>query len=160
MAWWTHILFAQREKDSSSRRKGGFFNTGYSKFKKYIKKKSIDILYILFSIFTYLYLAVSVFTFFFHTFVPDSLPFAIEALSDPYLGALGIYIVIHGIEKKRRKTKSKGQLFVPLWTLFFIIASVFLYFVPDQTLDTLYKTVVTNAFAAIILRVGMLLRYL
>jgi len=160
MAWWTHILFAKKETIPSSKKKRGVFITGYTRLKKHIQKNFVDILYVIFSIFTYLYLVLSVVTFFFHTFVPHSLPFAIEALSDPYLGALGVYIVIHGIEKKRRKTKSKGQLFVSLWALFFVVASVFLYFVPDSTVENLYKTIVTNAFAAVILRVGMLIRYL
>lgn len=159
MAWWTHILFMKKEKMSSSKKRGGVFITGYKGLKKYIRKKSIDILYVIFSIFTYLYLALSVIAFFFHTFVPDSLPFIIEALSDPYLGALGLYIVMHGLYRKK-KSRSHGQLFVPLWALFFLFASAFIYFVPDHTLETLYKTVVTNAFAALILRVGMILRYL
>ncbi|MBI4114851.1 MAG: hypothetical protein HY445_03350 [Candidatus Niyogibacteria bacterium] len=161
MAWWTHILFINGN-NSSRRKRGGILNATYSIAQSYLKARVIDILYVAFAIFTYLYIFLSAISFFFHDKTPSAILFLIEALSDPYLGALGLYIVIRDIERRRKtknkKKKSKSELFVPLWVFFLVCASLFLFFVPNEVLHGLYKIIVTNAVAAVIMRIGIMLR--
>lgn len=165
MAWWTNMLFfgwekPEEENKGTTQKEESIFALFRRALKDYIYKHFVTLLYYLLSILTYLYLGLSIITFFFHRYVPKSFPYIIDALSEPYLGALGIYVVIKEIERRREKKLQKhwGELFTITWLIFFITATFFAYFSEEYRLGTVYKTVVTNALAAIIIRIGTLIR--
>jgi len=129
-------------------------------FRQYLYDHFIDILYFILSIFTYLYLAVSVATFFFEKYVPRAFPDIIDILSEPYLGALGVYVVVKEIERRRGRLikKRRGELFAVAWFFFLVVATLLTYFSAEYHFTSVYKTVVTNALAALIIRLGTLVR--
>lgn len=165
MAWWTHILFFGRntleeENKSTTQKEETIFAVFRRAVKELIYENFLTFLYYLLSFFTYLYLGLSIITFFLPRQVPQSFPYVIDTLSEPYLGALGIYVVVKELERRRGKDSQKhwGEYFTATWFLFFIAATILTYFSENYELGGLYKTVVTNALAAIIIRIGTLIR--
>ncbi|PIR70027.1 MAG: hypothetical protein COU46_03645 [Candidatus Niyogibacteria bacterium CG10_big_fil_rev_8_21_14_0_10_42_19] len=158
MAWWTHIVLRNTANLKLFKEEASLVDA-YGALKEYLKERLVDILYVLFSIFTYFYLAITIATFFFNESVPPSFPFLVETLADPYLGALGVYLVIKEVERRRLKTiRLRREFFVSIWVAFLITASILSYFEEGTFFNEIYKIVVTNAFAAIIIRVGMFIR--
>lgn len=165
MAWWTHILFFGRntlgeENKGTTQKEEAIFAVFRRAVKEYIYDNFLTLLYYLLSVFTYLYLGLSIITFFLPRQVPKSFPYVIDTLSEPYLGALGVYVVIKELERRRGKDsrKHRGEYFTATWFIFFLSATILTYFSESYELGGLYKTVVTNALAAIIIRIGTLIR--
>lgn len=162
MAWWTHLLFFRRypENNIVEPKEENLFAGFRRAFRRHLYDNFVDVLYFLLSVFTYLYLGFSIITFFFQKQVPKSFPYIIDTLSEPYLGALGIYVVVKEIERRRGREIRKhwGELLATIWFLFFVAATILTYFSEQYQLGGVYKTVVTNALAAIIIRIGTLLR--
>ena len=166
MAWWTHLLFFEKELGDQ---KGPKLEPGERRFslgfirralREYVRQNYIDLLYLVLSLFTYVYLGLSVVTFFFETHVPRIFPNIIEVLSEPYLGVLGIYVVVKEIERRRGHLKRRtwGELFATIWFIFFLTATAFTFFSESYQTSHIYKTVVTNALAAVIIRLGTIIR--
>jgi hypothetical protein len=164
MAWWTHLLFFERnlEEHKSSPAPQERFSLSYlgHVLREHLHENYIDFLYLILSLLTYIYLTLSIVTFFFEDRVPQNLPYAIETLSEPYLGILGIYVVVKEIERRRGHIKQRtwGELFAIVWFLFFITASILTFFSDHYQVNAIYKTVVTNALAAVIIRIGTIIR--
>lgn len=161
MAWWNDILLTRDYLG----------NYGYSEAKKpsavfsravldYFHEHFTDVVYRFFNTFIYSYLTLSVVTFFFSEHVPPAFSFIIEALSEPYLGAVGVYLLLREVGRRRTKEGTKPKdYFILFWFIFFVGATVFTYYVPSTPLvSELYKIVVTNSFAAIILRISVLIK--
>ena len=163
MAWWTHLLFfgsyspGDKDFDYQEENRFAIFRRV---FKQYIYDHFVDLLYVSLGVFTYIYLLLSIVAFFFYSSVPRSLPHIIDTLSEPYLGSLGIYVVVKEIERRRGKVKKRrfGDLFAVVWFIFFLSATALTYFSEEYGLNEIYKTVVTNSLAALIIRIGTLLR--
>lgn len=163
MAWWTHLLFFGHNLEDHKlppAREQLSFSYFSRVLQDYFRQNLIDLLYLILSIFTYVYLALSILTFFFEKSVPLFLPDTIEILSEPYLGVLGVYVVVKEIERRRGYIKQRtwGELFAIIWFLFFVTASFLTFFSEDYHANAIYKTVVTNALAAMIIRLGMIIR--
>jgi len=163
MAWWNHLLFTdspsviQKEANLQEELPLGLFRRA---IRQYLYENFIDILYIALFTFTYLYLGLAIVTFFFEARVPHIFPNIIETLSEPYLGALGIYVIVKEIERRRGKMVQRlwGELFAVVWFFFFVTASILILFSNQYHVSMIYKNVVTNALAAIIIRLSVLLR--
>lgn len=164
MAWWTELLFfrggIQYDIEDFTIQEENFGARVRRLLHEYLKENFVDILYYLLSIFTYLYLAATILVFFFEHNLPRSIPFIVDTLSEPYLGALGVYVVVKEIERRRgRQIKRRwGELFAHIWILFLITASSTVYFSENYHLSPLYQTVVTNALAALIIRIGTIIK--
>lgn len=128
--------------------------------KEYLYNNFVDILYILFGIVTYCYLALTVTAFFFERQVPRIVPQLVDLFSEPYLGVLGIYVVVREIERRRGKhVKNRwGDLFAAVWFIFLVVATVLTYVSESYHVTGVFKAVVTNALAALIIRIGTMLR--
>ena len=164
MAWWTHLIFfgarLENQLNEQEKEEGNIFIVFGRVLKNYFYEKLTEILYFLLATITYLYLALSIVTFFFDKYVPQIFPFIISTLSEPYLGVLGVYVVVKEINKRRGKMAPKhwGELFVGLWFMFFITATLLTIFSEHYYTNAIYKTIVTNSLAALIIRIGTLLR--
>jgi len=162
MAWWTHILFSKDILDryEEPKKEESIFAVFRGALREYIYENFIDILYFILSIFTYFYLGLSVIAFFFQKTVPPILPYIIDTLSEPYLGALGIYVILKEIERRRGRflKMRQGEVFAIFWFCFLVAATLLTYFSPYYHLNIVYKTVVTNSLAALIIRIGTMLR--
>ena len=164
MTWWTHIAFPGSNPENHTtplfREK---FSSGllYRAIRQYVYDNFVDILYVFLRIFTYLYLIISVVTFFFPAHVPHSFVYIVDALSEPYLGALGIYVIVKQLERRRKPNAPRSGIeFLPIfWLIFLAISSAAIFYSDNYHVGELYQTVVTNALAVMIIRIGTILRY-
>lgn len=108
---------------------------------------------------TYAYLAAGVAAFFFQGLFPRAFPSLVEAFSEPYLGALGVYIVVNEIRRRRGKKVHPhfSSIFAGVWLAFLVTASFFVYFSEAYHFDEAYRVVMANSFAAFIIRLGAIL---
>ena len=164
MAWWTELLFfrggIQFHNDDWLIPEENFTAKVRRVFHEYLKENFVDFLYYILSIFTYFYLAAVILVFFFENRFPPVIPYVVDALSEPYLGALGVYVVVKEIERRRgRQIRRRwGEFFAHIWILFLIAATSTVYFSEYYHLTPLYQTVVTNALAALIIRIGTIIK--
>lgn len=163
MAWWTHLLFLGTYLDRRAdeiKKEEPLFSIFRRVVKDYLYEHLLEILYLGLGIITYVYLVLSIITFFFESDLPQSFSNIIEIFSEPYLGVLGIYVVVKEIERRRGRPIQKrwGDLFAVVWFVFLVSATLLTYFSEYYHVDALYKTVVTNAMAALIIRIGTILR--
>ena len=125
MAWWTNILFFKKYLGGAEEvtQEGPIFSVFRRAIRHHIRENLLDILYYVLAIFTYLYLALAIATFFFTERVPAAFPHIVDILSEPYLGALGIYVVVKEMEKRRGRPflKHWGELFAFIWFAFLIV---------------------------------------
>lgn len=131
-----------------------------NKIGQYFHDHLVDTLYYTLGVFTYVYFTLSAITFFFRANVPNSFPYIVDILSNPYLGALGMYVIAKEIVRRRNTALRRrwGEIFATLWLLLFITASLATYFLDYYRLDEVYKIVATNSLAAIIIRIGTFIR--
>lgn len=164
MAWWTELLFfrggIQFHNDDFAPIEENFTEKVRGLLHEYLKENFVDLLYYVLSIFTYFYLAAVILVFFFEYSFPPAFPYIVDTLSEPYLGALGVYVVVKEIERRRgRQIRRRwGELFAHIWIIFLICASLAVYFSEYYHLSPLYQTVVTNALAALIIRIGTIIK--
>lgn len=121
-----------------------------------LKKEAVDWLYIILWVFTYLYLGALAIFFFANLKVTVPVLFVfLDALQEPYLGALGVYVVLKEIRKRRHSHPSRylGEFFVIFWVLLLAISTVAV-FIGAYTFDAAYKIIFTNSLAALIIFIG------
>lgn len=162
MTWWTHLLFFRKdlgEQNKEEPEKDNFFAYLSRALKSYLREYAIDILYVFLTIGTYVYYVFSIITFFFEKSLPNLFPQIVETLSEPYLGVLGVYVVVKEVERRKGKItkRSWGDLFATFWFFFLVAATLSTYLGYNET-NEIYKTVVTNALAAMIIRIGVIVR--
>ena len=125
-----------------------------------LNKEAIDWLYFWLGSFTNIYL----FTLavFFFTQVAGEwkvLSGFLEALQEPYLGAVGIYVVLKEIRKRRYglTSRHRGEIFVFLWSLLLFISSIFVAFSSLYDFDGIYKLIITNSIATMLVYIAGLI---
>ena len=125
-----------------------------------LRREAVDWLYKILGAFTYLYLtALSIF--FFGSF-SERLSWVfvfIDALQEPYLGALGIYVILKEVRKRRRDYPSlyRGELFVILWVIILAVATLTVVVSPIHKFDEVYKVIFTSSLAAVVIYIGGLI---
>ena len=168
MTWWTHILFGDYPENHNARLFKDEISFGVLShvFRQYVYDHGIKILHFFLRVLIYCYLGIAVFAFFAPHYAPHSLLYIVDAFSEPYLGALGVYIVVKEIKRRRtlrgdatRPSRPNFELYPLLWFLFLVTSTIAIYYSEHYVAGTLYQTVVTDAFAVMIIRIGTLLRY-
>lgn len=159
MAWWTEILFLKNRYLTEDKELGAFSAFKHA-VREYFYEKFVDGLHILLAIFTYGYIGAAVIAFFFQESAPAAFPYIVEVLADPYLGALGIYLIVKEIEIRRGNVKRRrGEFFALAWFIFLLISTASVYFFEKYDPENeVYKTIVTDSAAAILIRIGRFLR--
>ena len=114
-----------------------------------VSNKALDWLFLALATFTYIYFFAIAALFFTRRggyFLV--LTRALSALSQPYLGSVGVYTILKEIRKRKFGEPSKhwGQLFVFLWTALLAASSVLVIF---------SKTYIFDEVAGLILAVGL-----
>ena len=90
-----------------------------------LRREAVDWIYYFLGVSTYLYLTLLAVLFFGQMVEQWSkLLLVLDGFQNPYLGALGVYVVLKEVRKRGRKYPSKyfGELFVILW--FSLLAAV------------------------------------
>lgn len=125
-----------------------------------LKREAVDWLFILLGAFTYIYLALLAVLFFgkFSSSFPKL--FAIlDSLQEPYLGALGVYVILKEVRKRRRVYPSRywGELFIILWMAFGAVATVLVLLSSAYDFDSLYGMILTNMLVVALIYIGGLI---
>lgn len=153
MSWW--LLIAEYLR-SPERRDGGKFN-----LKKILigvlAESAVDFLYYIIGLFTTIYFLSAVYLFFFENSGYHELFVRVfDALSEPYLGSVGIYVILKEIRKRNLKTKSRhfGEYFVLAWTLLLLTAGAFIFHTEVFVFDDLMASILTISMALIVIYTG------
>lgn len=162
MAWWTDIIFFRsrlEEKDARGQNEGGPFAALVRVVRRALYDNLIDAVHLGLLCVTYAYLVANIAAFFFQRFLPHPFVSLVETFSEPYLGALGIYIVVNEIRRRRGKNVHSyfTNIFVGAWLFFLIVSSLLVYFSEMYYFNAAYRIVVANSFAAFIIRLGTVL---
>lgn len=135
---------------------------GIKKAVRFGHRHSFNIIYSIFNFLTHSYLAIIIFSFFFQKYVPGNIIQLIDSLSDPYLGILGIYLVLKEVKIRTGATtphRFMKEAFVMSWIILLMISSLLTLTSQTYHVDGVYKLIVTNSLASIIIRIGTLFRY-
>ena len=121
-------------------------------------RSAIDRLYLFLSIFTDVYLIAIVLEFFWNEHrAHPTFELLLDALSQPYLGALAVYVVLKEVRKRRTgETFSlhHGERYVVLWLLLFVATTVAVVTAERYAFDVAYGLIIGNSFAALMIYLG------
>ncbi len=161
MAWWIDILFLKKHFEGTQRKENGesIFVSLMRAVRRVLYDNFVDTLHHVLVVATYAYLLTNIVVFFFQQSLPSVASWLLAAFSEPYLGALGIYIVVNEIRRRRgRKVYMRlGSVATIIWFALLVTSSLLVYFGDTYHLNTVYRTTVTNSFAAFIIRIGTVL---
>ena len=151
MGWWSVITEFLRKSQSlpePDKRTLG------DKVRAAVAGQIIDWLYFVLAVFTYFYIFAAAFLFFTrrggYFLVLTRL---LDALSEPYLGSVGIYVILKEIRKRRFGEQSKhwGEFFVFLWISLLVIAVPFIIFSESYVFDEVAGLIVTMGLGVFVI---------
>lgn len=124
-----------------------------------LRREATDWLFILLSVFTYIYL-LALAVVFFGRFSDELVKifFLLDTLQDPYLGALGVYVILKEIRQRRLNHPSRyfGELFVVLWVVLGAAASFAVLLLPRYVLNDAYGLILVNSAVVLLIYLGSL----
>ncbi len=122
-----------------------------------ISPKTLDHLHNWLRLFTTLYLFAITLEFFslIHVEYPV-LENILDALSEPYLATLGVYVVLKEIQKRKEGRLSiyHGERFVWTWLTLLFLTTVSVLFTDAYRFDTSYRLIVSNSMASLMIYIG------
>lgn len=124
------------------------------------RHRAIDTLYFIIGAFTHFYGAVLAFLFLFRAALSwPLLVGALDALQEPYLGGLGVYVILKEIRKRHHHESSKhyGEFFVAMWFILLAASTLMVFFSSQYHFDEIYKLIITNSLATLIIYIGGLI---
>ena len=84
----------------------------------------------------------------------------LDTFSEPYLGALAVYVVLKEIHKRRgtRLSRHRGEWFVAAWLTLLIITTVLVAATAFYPFDLVYRLVIANSLTALMIYFGARIR--
>lgn len=122
-----------------------------------LRREATDWLYYLLGASTYIYLALLAVMFF--GGLASQWPriwLVADGLQNPYLGILGLYVILKEVRKSRRKYPSKywGELFVVLWFVLLAVVTVVIGVSPRYSFDEVYNLILNNSLVVGLIYLG------
>ena len=125
------------------------------------RESTLGLLYRVLGIFTHCYGATLTILFFTRVeYLWPALVRFLEALQEPYLAGLGVYVVLKEIRKYRtggKKGRRHGEYFVLLWVVLLGISTLAVIFSPQYHLDVIYRLILANGLATLVIFIGGLI---
>ena len=124
---------------------------------KALFQEMLDVLFFFLGIFTYFYLFSLSWLYFGRSWDEYKvLAFFVNALSEPYLGAVAMYTILKEYRKKsgRLEHLHKGEFFVICWAIFLVLALLLTIFSDQYVLGTPLKVIMTNGVAVVLIYIG------
>ena len=154
MSWWHNTTeYLRRSKSETPQESPDIkFNVTGA-----VVESVIDFLFYILGAFTYIYFFGSVYLFFFRGGAHyELLAKLTDAFTEPYLGAVGIYVILKEIRKSRFQLPSqhRGEIFVFLWLLFLFVASALVLFSPSFHFDERMSRIITVSLALLVIYIG------
>lgn len=122
-----------------------------------LRHRAVDWLYFWLGLSTHLYGATATVLFFARAGSEwPVLAGLLGAFQEPYLGGLGVYVVLKEIEKRRRGSPSRhyGEYFVIAWMGLLFVSTMFVLFFAEYHFDAVYKVIITNSLATLVIYIG------
>lgn len=154
MSWWLNIIEHLKSSENNSA------NSNFSvkkTFNRALAESAVDLLYYIVGFFTFIYFWVAVYLFFNGGGIYYDIAVRIfGSLSEPYLGSVGIYVILKEIRKQNSKTKNKhfGEYFVYSWLVLFLAALGFIWLSPNYHFDHLMGAITTITLASLVIYTG------
>lgn len=154
MSWWLNIIEYLRNPENG----GGNNGLNLRKIITHaIAESAVDLLYYALGFFTSLYYLVAIYLFFFESGVYHEIFGRIfDALVEPYLGSVGIYVILKEVRKRQLKTTSRhfGEFFVFSWLTLFLLSLVLMWFSPGFKFDDMAGSIMTITLALTVIYMG------
>ena len=157
MAWWGSIVELSNTPDAPQI---GGPKTLNERVRQIIMAHVLDWLYVVLAVFTHAYFLAIVYLFFFHggsyRFLTVRLA---EAFSEPYLGALGVYVLLKEIRKRKVQPASRhyGEIFVAFWQVLLVISVAVVWVVPGYYFDDVAQLIVADSLAVLVIYMASLI---
>ncbi|MBI2640566.1 MAG: hypothetical protein HYW91_01610 [Candidatus Sungbacteria bacterium] len=122
-----------------------------------LRHRAVDWLYFWLGLSTHLYGATATVLFFLRAGSEwPVLAGLLDAFQEPYLGGLAVYVILKEIEKRRhgRTSQHYGEYFVIAWMGLLFVSTIFILFFAEYHFDAVYKLIITNSLAAVIIYIG------
>lgn len=148
VVWWQSIA----ELVSSDKEQVRVPETFSERLRQVVIVHALDWFYGLLFIFTHFYFLAIAFLFFSsrggYYFLTTQL---MEALSEPYLGALGVYVLLKELRKRKIQPTSRhyGEIFVAAWQVLLVVAIGCIVLFSRYHFDDIARLVITNALAVL-----------
>lgn len=150
MPWWHLVSDYLREDKLNGKKNGSRFVPWTSHLKEALFQEAVDFTYFFLGIFTYFYIITLALLYFAGTWQEwHTLSFFIDAMSEPYLGAVGVYVILKESRKRRRKYPSRhmGEFFVFFWLVLFVFSLGSAVLLEEYHLNEALQLIVTNTVA-------------
>ncbi|MDO8561153.1 MAG: hypothetical protein Q7R91_02975 [bacterium] len=158
MAWWTSLFlhFDSGKVPGDEKKEANALVLLIRAIRKAFYENLIDTIHVALLFATYAYFFLSVAAFLFQNIFPRQILYVVDAFSEPYLGVLGIYVVVNEIRKRRGSVAHPhfASIFAGVWAAFLITSTLIVVLGDTYYFNDMYRTVVTNSLAALIIRVG------
>lgn len=117
---------------------------------------TIDHIYFWLGYFTSLYLILSAVEFFSNLHVAyPAVEQALDALSEPYLSALAIYVILKELRKRRGVfSLHRGERFVVAWFVLLAATTLAVMFTDTYHFDLAYQLIIANSLASFVIYFG------
>lgn len=150
MPWWHFLPDFMKESKIDEVKKPPGFVPWTARLKNVLFEEALDIIYFFLGVFTYFYIGFLALLYFGKLWGQwHFISFFVEALAEPYLGAVAIYVILK--ESRKRKynapSKHKGEFFVFFWGTLCILAIGSAAIFEVYTLDPALKIIVKSAVA-------------
>lgn len=122
-----------------------------------LRRGAVDWIYYLLGTSTYIYLVLLAVLFFGQMAEQWSrLLLILNGFQNPYLGALGIYVVLKEIRKRGRKYPSKylGEIFVVLWFMLLAAVTAAIWTSSRYSFDEVYNLILNNSLVVGLIYLG------
>lgn len=162
MAWWNDVTIRKIPTVTYNRHHHKHWWVVLSgALKTFFYHNFLDILYHALTIFTFSYLAFVIWAFFDQNNIPIIVSRVVDALAEPYLGTLGVYLVVKEIRQRlgKKTHKHMADIIVFAWLMLMLVSSLLTMFSASYHFNIVYRHIVTNSLAALIIRIGTFLHY-
>lgn len=152
---------SEERLSDSVRLLGGVFQACLECVRGYVYDHAFTILYVGMMVIAYGYLFITIGIFFLQKDLPKVFPNIIGSFSEPYLGVLGIFVLVQ--EMRRRQTERprriRDELFIVIWLVLLVSSTALTILSESYHFDSVYRLIITNSLAVTIIRIGAWLHF-
>ncbi|MBI2098826.1 hypothetical protein HYT45_00210 [Candidatus Uhrbacteria bacterium] len=156
MPWWQNLIeYLRRDQPYPAPEEG--FDVRQA-VQSVIVESAVDVLYYFLGIFTYFYFLAIAYVFFIAPEVSQAIfGQVLDSLVEPYLGGVGIYVILKEIRKRRggfKRSNHFGEIFVFSWLTFMAVAAFLVAWSPKFDFDATMSSIVTISLSSFIIYIG------